>query len=257
MLTPMANPEAGFPTWVDLGTSDLAAATAFYTGLFGWTANVSPDEQYGGYTIYTLDGAPVAGAGPLFAEGQPVTWSSYFADPDADATAERVEAAGGRVLVPPFDVGDQGRMAAFLDPAGAAFSVWQAGAMPGAEVFDTPGALTWTELLTRDVDGAVAFYGAVFGWEAQHSLMSYGPYTVWRLGDRPVAAMKPMLGPGWPTDLAPHWLSYFQVADCDAAVARAVGLGGSVSAPAADFEFGRFAGLRDPQGALFAVLQGS
>lgn len=247
---------SGFPTWVDLGTSDLAAATAFYGDLFGWAPNVSPDEQYGGYTIFTLDGVPVAGAGPLMNPSQPVTWSSYFADPDADAAAARVEAAGGKVLVAPFDVGDQGRMAVFGDPAGAPFSVWQPLAMTGAEVFDVPGALTWTELVTRDVDGSESFYGAVFGWCAEHAEMSYGPYLVWRRDDRPAAALKPMVGDAWPTDLAAHWLSYFAVADCAAAAARAAELGGRVVDPPATFEFGRFATLTDPQGARFAILQG-
>ena len=34
----MTEYEHGVPSWVDLGTSDPAAAAAFYGGLFGWTA---------------------------------------------------------------------------------------------------------------------------------------------------------------------------------------------------------------------------
>src|SRR4029453_570967 len=112
---------------------------------------------------------PAAGAGPLFGEGQPTAWSTYIGTADADAVAALVEAAGGTVLVAPFDVMEQGRMAAFLDQAGAPFSVWEPGTMPGAEVFDEPGALTWNELTTRDIDGSPAFYHPIFAWRLRQS----------------------------------------------------------------------------------------
>src|SRR4051812_8944474 len=176
----------GVPNWVDLGTADLEDAERFYTTLFGWTAEVSGDE-YGGYTTFYLDGRAVAGAGPLFGEGQPTAWSTYIATADADAVAQRVEAAGGKVLVAPFDVMEQGRMAAFLDQAGAPFSVWEPGTMPGAELFDVPGALTWNELTTRDVEGSEAFYRAVFGWTARQSSMGGVPYAVWESDGQTIA----------------------------------------------------------------------
>src|SRR5689334_9210817 len=108
----MTAPTPGVPIWVDLGTADLDDAARFYAGLFGWTAEISGDE-YGGYTTFLLDGRPVAGAGPLYGEGQPTAWSTYFATYDADAVAVQVEEAGGKVLVAPFDVMEQGRMSAF------------------------------------------------------------------------------------------------------------------------------------------------
>src|SRR5690349_20964636 len=165
----MTVPSPGVPNWVDLATADLDDAIRFYTALFGWTAEISGDE-FGGYTTFLLNGLPVAGAGPLLGEGQPTAWSTYIATADADAVAARVEAALGKVLVPPFDVMDQGRMAAFLDPSGAPFSVWERGTMRGAEAYDIPGALTWNELNTRDLSGALAFYGSVFGWAFREAL---------------------------------------------------------------------------------------
>jgi uncharacterized protein len=245
----------GAPSWVDLGTADVDDAVRFYSALFGWTVDVSGDE-YGGYTTFSLDGRPVAGAGPLYGEGQPTAWSTYIGTDDADADAVRVTAAGGKVLVAPFDVGDQGRMAAFLDQAGAPFSVWQAGTMPGTEVFDVPGALTWNELTTRDVEGSIAFYGAVFGWAARNTPGTV-PYFVWDLGGQTVAGMQPMVGADWPDDLAPHWMVYFAVEDCDAAAERAYGLGGRVVHPPTTFTRGRYAVLEDPQGGTFSVLTGT
>lgn len=249
----MTAPSPGVPSWVDLATADLGDAIRFYTAMFGWSAEVSGDD-FGGYTTFTLNGLAVAGAGPLLGAGQPTAWSTYFAAGDADAVAARVAAAGGKVLVPPFDVLDQGRMAAFLDPSGAPFSAWEAGTMRGAEVFDVPGALTWNELNTRDVDGATAFYGAVFGWRYRPAQVGGLPYLFCEDDRRAVAGMQPMVGNGWPDDLPPHWLVYFAVNDCDAAAEHAHRLGGRIVHPPTTIFAGRCALLADPQGGSFAIL---
>lgn len=239
----------GAPNWVDLGTADLDDAKRFYTRLFGWTADVS-----GGYITFLLNGLPVAGAGPLYGEGQPTAWSTYLATDDADAVAARVEAAGGKVLVAPFDVMDQGRMAAFLDQAGAPFSVWQPGTMSGAALFDLPGSLTWNELNTRDVEGSKAFYGSVFGWLFRNSSMAGLPYIVGDLNGAAICGMQPMIGDDWPDDLPPHWMIYFAVHDCDRSAEHALALGGRVLRPPTTLPIGRYAVLEDPQGGIFSVL---
>jgi len=243
----------GAPTWVDLGTADLEDAKRFYTRLFGWTADVS-GEEYGGYTTFLLNGLPVAGAGPLYGEGQPTAWSTYVATDSADAVAARVEAAGGKVLVAPFDVMDQGRMAAFLDQAGAPFSVWQPAAMRGAALFDVPGSLTWNELNTHDLEGSKAFYGSVFGWIFHDSTMAGLPYVVGDLNGAAICGMQPMIGEEWPVDLPPHWMIYFAVHDCDRSAEDALALGGQVLQPPTTLPIGRYAVLEDPEGGIFSVL---
>ncbi|MFI1994668.1 VOC family protein [Actinoplanes sp. NPDC020271] len=249
----MTVPSPGVPTWVDLATSDLGDSTRFYTNLFGWTAEVSGDD-FGGYTTFLLNGLPVAGAGPLFGEGQPTAWSTYIATDNADLIAARVEASAGKVLVAPFDVMDQGRMAAFLDPAGAPFSVWEPGTMPGAGVFNVPGALTWSELNTRDVDGARHFYASVFGWTFRETAVGGRPYVLCDNLRHPVAGLQPMAGEGWADDVPPYWLVYFAVGDCDVAAQHAFALGGRVISPPTTIAIGRYAVLADPQGATFALL---
>ncbi|AEV81325.1 hydroxylase [Actinoplanes sp. SE50] len=249
----MTAPSPSGPNWVDLATSDLDAAIRFYTSLFGWTADVSGDD-FGGYTTFLLNGLPVAGAGPLYGEGQPTAWSTYLATADADRSAALVEAAAGKVLVAPFDVMDQGRMAAFLDPSGAPFSVWEPRSMRGAEVFDVPGALTWNELNTRDLDTARTFYGAVFGWTFRTAEVGGLPYLLCDNGRRPVAGIHPMTGDGWSDDISPYWLTYFATGDCDAAAEHAFALGGRIISPPTTIPIGRYAVLTDPQGATFALL---
>ncbi|WDZ86308.1 VOC family protein [Micromonospora cathayae] len=245
---------SGTPCWTDLATPDLADARRFYPELFGWTSHVMPQPEANGYTIFRKDGRAVAAAGPPAAPDQVPIWSTYVATDDADLAAGRVTAAGGQVFVPPFEVFDQGRMAVFSDPSGAALSVWQPMAMPGAELFDVPGAMCWNELVTPDPERAKVFYELVFGWQPENRVVDGSPYTEWRLGDRIVGGMMPPLGDGFPADLPAYWAVYFAVDDADATAAHAVRLGGEVLVPARDSEPGRWAALRDPQGALFSVI---
>jgi uncharacterized protein len=244
----------GKPNWVDLGTPDLAASRQFYSQLFGWTADVSDDPQFGGYTTFRKDGKPVAGAGGLSTEGQTPAWSTYLATDNAEAVAAKVEENGGTVVAPPMDVGEEGRMAVFADPTGAPFSVWQAGNNPGAQMFNAPGSLSWNELTTRDPAGAKQFYGAVFGWEAKDTPDGDTKYTMWRLGGQPVGGMMQLSGPA---DLPPLWMVYFAVEDCDATAQTAARLGGEVAVAPANNVQGRFAVLNDPQGAVFSIIQPS
>ena len=155
----------GTPCWVDVGTPDIEAAAAFYSGLFGWSVKEGENaEQTGDYRQAMLRGKPVAGVMPLMQEGQPPAWSTYISVEDADATAAKVREAGGQVLAEPMDVLDLGRMAVFIDTTDAAFGIWQPGSFVGAGVVNEADALVWNELNTRDPEAAKAFYGAVFGW---------------------------------------------------------------------------------------------
>lgn len=165
----------GGPCWVELGTSDPAAAKVFYEELFGWRPETDPRPEAGGYTMLLLGGSPVAAVTPRYAAGQPTAWAVSFAVTDADATADAVTKAGGQVVVGPLDVFDAGRFAVVADPAGAVFALWQPRAFGGAAVFNKPGSLGWVELLTRDVPGACHFYPQVFGW----SMAASEWYTQW------------------------------------------------------------------------------
>src|SRR5438552_1381168 len=119
------------PAWVDLSGSDAQASREFYGKLFGWQLDVNPDPLYGGYAVAKLNGEDVGGIGPAQTPGTPTAWSIYIGTDNVDDLAKRVQAAGGTVAAPPFDVGDQGRMAVFQDPSGAFISAWQGARMGG------------------------------------------------------------------------------------------------------------------------------
>jgi predicted enzyme related to lactoylglutathione lyase len=249
--------EPGTPSWVDLTTPDVDASTRFYGGLFGWEAeSAGPVEETGGYAMFKLNGRNVAGVGPVMQEGQPPVWSTYISTDDADGAVARATGAGAAVLVEPMDVMDAGRMAFIAHPAGGTVGLWQPGRTTGAELVNEPGALNWNELHTRDVDGAKAFYSALFGWTYEDSAFGGMTYTVFNLNDRGIGGIMPMQ-PGVPDEVPANWVVYFAVADCDAAVAKAQELGGTVMSPPMDIEgVGRFAALADPHGSNFAVITG-
>ncbi|MEA2466627.1 MAG: uncharacterized protein QOJ57_753 [Thermoleophilaceae bacterium] len=249
----------GTPSWVDLSSPDLDASARFYGEMFGWeaAAGEGPVEETGGYRMFSLGGAEVAGLGPA-QPGQPPAWNTYVAVDDAAAIGEKIEAAGGKTVMEPLKVMDAGTMAIFTDAAGGAyFAVWQADRHRGAQHVNAPGGLTMNELDTRDFDGAARFYGEVFGWEIEpvevDGQVMYGSF---KLDGRLVAGLLPM-GPQFPPGVPPHWVPYFGVEDLEASAEKAQELGGQVLAGPIAVPAGRFLVLRDPQGAAFCIWQGS
>jgi predicted enzyme related to lactoylglutathione lyase len=248
----------GTPSWVELSSPDTDASAAFYRDVMGWSATEpGPVEETGGYRMFQLNGQNVGGLMGHMQEGQPTAWATYISVADADQTADQVKAAGGSVMVEPMDVMDIGRMAFFVDPTGAVFGIWQPKSFGGADVVNEPGSLCWNEVLTRDADTDKAFYPAVFGWDAGRPQFEGAPdtYTVWELGGKPVGGMMQMNDEYFPPEVPPHWSVCFAVSDCDATVAKARELGATVAQEPMDMPIGRFAGLIDPQGAPFAIMQ--
>jgi hypothetical protein len=244
----------GTPVWVDVAIPDTETAAAFYGGLLGWEfASAGPDA--GGYGMFTLGGKTVAAGGPVTEPGGKPGWTVYFHTADADATAAAVEKAGGAVRLAPMDVFNAGRMAAFTDPAGAEFAVWQPGAVKGLDEVTVAGTLAWTELHSSDPAGARPFYQAVFGWVIQDVPMGEFSYALVCPADGgPDSGQGGIVAAG-AMGQAPGWRLYFEVADCDATAAKSAELGGAVSVPPADIPaVGRFAWLADPAGAQFSVI---
>ena len=82
------------------------------------------------YVMFSIGGKSVAGLGgqpPGMPEGMPPVWNTYVATDDVAATAEKVTAAGGSVMMPPMQVMSAGEMAIFSDPGGAALQLGASG----------------------------------------------------------------------------------------------------------------------------------
>lgn len=242
---------AGTPCWVDIAVPDMAKAKAFYGGLFGWEITDGPPEA-GGYSMATVGGQMVAGIGPKMSEEMPTAWITYIATDDADQTAAKVKAAGGQMLMEPFDVMDAGRMGIAVDPGGAAFGLWQAGLHTGVQVANEPGSLTWNENMSRSYDGNKTFYRAVFGYGLTDLGGDAFSYATLDLDGNEVAGIGE-LGTDAPPGAPANWGVYFAVEDADAAAAKVAELGGSVLRGPWDSPYGRMAQVTDDQGAVFYV----
>jgi hypothetical protein len=238
----------GVPSWIDIGTPDLASALSFYCQLFGWEGQ-DMGEEAGHYTIVSKGGKQVAGVGPAQDPGPP-RWTTYINVDDVDGTATRAAAAGGSVVVAPMDVMSAGRMALFRDTTGAFVAAWQPREHLGAQLVNEPGAFIWSELATADVAKSKAFYSEVFGWEWGGS----DEYAEIMVAGRTVGGVTPRRA-DMPAEVPDNWLVYFGSGDVDAGSKKAAELGGTVIVPATEIPgTGKFTVLMDPQGAAFALF---
>ena len=286
----------GVPCWVEASEPDPEAATDFYGGLFGWKfEDTSPPGSDGLYltarheaassSIFDVTGTTlrgdVAGVRSIPEGAPPVAmWNTYFWVDSADEAADRVRDAGGAVVREPFDFIDACRLAAFTDPEGALFWVWEAKAHKGAGLVNDPGAPVFNGLNTRDAEAAKSFYGSVFGWRTGPigggaegwTLPGYGD---WLEREHHPELRKQMAAAGAPEgfedivgaiipieddqpDTPPHWSVTFAVDDADATAERATELGGTVIVPPFDAPWStdkytiRITVVADPQGATFS-----
>jgi predicted enzyme related to lactoylglutathione lyase len=253
-MTVRQNVPNGAPCWVDLQSSDTAKSVAFYGGLLGWTAE-EPNEEFGGYRNFQLDGERVAGLMQHQpGQGMADVWSVYLAVEDAATTIRSASDNGAQVLVDAMAVGDLGVMSVVTDPTGAVIGMWQPGEHRGG-VVGTTGAPCHFELHTRDHAGALAFYEKVFGWSAATTSVIDTPelrYAVLEVADGENAGIMDASS-FMPDGMPAHWDVYFSVDDVDAALARVVELGGAVVQPAESTPYGRLAVAADSTGSLFRL----
>ena len=243
--------------WVDLATVDADGAKAFYGTLFGWEVVDIPIGDDDFYSMLKQDDRKVCALYKMRPEmlehGVPPHWHRYVSVESADESAATIEKLGGTVVMKPFDVMEDGRMAVVQDPAGATFSVWQPGESFGAELVNEPNSLCWNELCTSDVDSCSAFYTGSFGWTSEEMEMPEGEYIIFKNGDQNNAGMMASQ-PEW-GEVPPHWGVYFAVADCDETLEHATKLGAELVSGPIEMGPGKFAALRDPQGAHFSVIR--
>ena len=244
--------------WAELATTDQKAAVAFYGALFGWGVNDMPIGPTETYSMFQMRGKDVGAAYTMRPEerqhGAPPHWNLYVSVANVDESAKKAESLGAKVLAPPFDVMDVGRMAVLQDPTGAVFQLWQAKKHIGAKILSEPGALCWSELTTRDTKRAESFYTSLFGWTRKHAAPSaVMEYTEFHHQGKPLGGMMAM-PPNMPAHVPSYWMPYFQVTDVDASANKAKGLGANLMVGPQDIpNTGRFAILSDPQGAMFAI----
>jgi predicted enzyme related to lactoylglutathione lyase len=235
--------------WFELFTRNPSKAQAFYGEVLGWKVEKFPME---GFTYEMIKAGDTAIGGYGTPKGKtPAHWISYVSVGDVDAAVAQATKAGGKVVEPASDTPTIGRMARIADPFGAELFLFRGAGDDAADAPSTPGKFHWNELATPDATKALAFYEKVVGWT--HSGMDMGEMGTYHVltgsGAYRGGLMESKDGPS-------RWLPYVDVADCDATVARAKKLGGTVVVPPMDLaDVGRFSILTDPAGASFAVIK--
>jgi predicted enzyme related to lactoylglutathione lyase len=255
------------PCWVDVQLSDLEAGKRFYGGLFGWTFRAGDGMPF---ADALSGGRLVAGLAAKKDGRMPTAWGVHFATDAVRTTVAAIREHGGQVITDPVRVGRAGIVAQAADPGGAVFGLWQPEEREGFEKWREPGSFCWTEVHTRQPDRVDPFYEEVFGFlgtdldeaggDAPGTAGAPAGLRMWspegsEPGPDTAVGGRRVITDAFPAELPSHFLTYFAVADCDAAAELAVRLGGRVSAPPSDVPYGRTAVLHDDQGALFAVLR--
>ncbi len=120
-----------------------------------------------------------------------------------------------------------------------------------------PGEFCWVGLATSDPPRAKAFYGHLFGWQAEDlQAPEIGTFTILRLRGKNVAFLYRQTREARAARVTPHWTSFISVDDVDATTARAEALGGATVRDSFDVvDTGRVATLRDPAGAIVSLWQ--
>lgn len=113
--------------WQELVTPDQEISGKFFSKLFGWNLKQVNAGQFGTYTLFQKEGKDIAGMMNPTSDtpGKGSYWHSYIAVDDIDDCVRQTTELGGKVIVPPHDVPDVGRVCAVSDPTDAIVHLMQ------------------------------------------------------------------------------------------------------------------------------------
>ncbi len=242
--------------WRDLMTTDLERSKAFLLAFFDWETEEYDMGEGALYTMFKVPGeSTFGGIVELDPDhGLPSHWMSYVSTEDVDDFCARASDMGATISVEPTDIPDIGRFAVVADPQGANISVMSEldRTVTPTPMTIPPGHVVWNELMTSDVDAATAFYTRMFDWSSQVADVGTGPYTLMMQSETPIAGIMARSAE-MPVS---SWGIYFEVADADAAAAKAAELGAEVLMPTMDVPtVGKLVWISEPAGAMFGLMQ--
>jgi predicted enzyme related to lactoylglutathione lyase len=123
-------------------------------------------------------------------------------------------------------------------------------------MFPFHGQFCWCELLTTDAASATEFYRRVIGWNAADAGVPGHQYTILSAGETGMGGLMELPQSARDAGAQPGWIGYIAVDDVDAAAARVKDAGGSIHRAPEDIPgIGRFAMVKDPQGAAFTLFR--
>lgn len=236
---PTGETHVGKFVWMDLVTTDVGRAQAFYGPLFGWTFAGDPADY-----VKVLHGdAVVAGMVPRDAGQQGSAWIGNLSVTDVDEAAAEVERRGGEIETGPVDAPHRGRLAFVRDPIGASVLLVRASGGDPPDALPPHGRFLWRELWTHDPQKAIGFYVDLVGYQQDMIRLDDQRYRVLKRDGVPRGGVMQA-----PPDVKPQWLAYVRVKDPTDAAQRAQALGARLVHQDEDAAI-----LVDPTGAPFGV----
>lgn len=243
--------------WGELLTRDVGAAAEFYGKVFGWTFETyGPEDDLKTYTVVLSGGTPIGGmvyASPREdKKGRPsARWIGLISVPDVQMAANSVEKDGGKVLMPPQQLGARGTAALFADPEGGLFGVINSATGDPEDYLAEDNQWLWIELWAADAAKMAAFYRGVAGYEVVDGA-ARGESAGFQLrsGGYARAGVMPK-----PAKIPTTWVPYIRVKSVADTVASATAAGARVVMQPRQLHGTPVAILVDPTGAAFAVAE--
>ncbi len=116
----MANPFVH----VELNTTDLSKAKAFYKQLFDWKMEDMPMPQ-GTYTMIDVGEGTGGGMMKQLMPDAPSAWLPYVLVDDIAAATKKAKSLGATVMKDVTEVTNMGWLSIITDPTGALLGLWK------------------------------------------------------------------------------------------------------------------------------------
>lgn len=252
-VAPVQSQAAGEIYWFNLLTEDAAAASTFYSGLFGWEIQPSPT----GALMAVRNGTPIAGISQIedrIPDASESMWLAAIAVADLEKSVGTAKELGATVHEDITHLPGWGSFALLQDPQGAPVLL----AVPERLLGGRQGysGWRWAELWTHDTNRAADFYTQVIGYEREDIQGAQQAYTAFTSsGTRNAGLMKLER-----QEVAPRWVPYVGVSDLRATLVRVWQLRGQVLREPSEIEFeaagaNRVALIADPTGGAMFLYQ--
>jgi len=153
--------------WHGCISTDVEAATKFYSSVIGWDVSKIPMGDSDA-TMFSTQDKFFAHVSPPTIDGTPSHWSSFLRVDDVDASTKAAIANGGTQILPGTDI-PPGRFSVIATPSGAAMALFHEADADGSFHHETaPGLVHWVELhssaVGQDLDWLKSTFGGLWRW---------------------------------------------------------------------------------------------
>lgn len=111
---------------VELATTSVPKAKAFYSKLFAWKLKDLPMPTPGGkYTMIDVGDGTGGGMMKQMCPGAPSAWMAYVLVTDIDKATKKAKKLGGTIMKDVTEVEGMGWLSIIVDPTGAVLGLWE------------------------------------------------------------------------------------------------------------------------------------